>query len=128
MYKLYIPNDIDVIQLFVTYLYLLKTNHFNKLAPCVFGVDDTFWYLALSIQIQVLTCNLVLCFANINQFCLICNTWSMIAEISSFLSKDPDTVSACNCGEHTLFSRVLPLRNCHGIIDKYPRFLYDASF
>ena len=32
---------------------------------------------------------------------------SMIAEILSFSSKDHDTVSACNCGQYTLFSRVL---------------------
>ena len=77
IYKFYVyfSNDIDFNQLFVTYPHLLKTNHFNKFVPCVFGVDDTFWYLAISIQIQILTCGLSLCFANIGQFCLICDTW-----------------------------------------------------
>ena len=74
-YYVYISTDIDCIQLFVTYPYLLKTNHFNKIVPCVFSVNDTFWNLAFSIQIQILTCGLLLWFANIGQICLICNTW-----------------------------------------------------
>ena len=74
-YHVHISNDIDFIKLFLTYPYLLKTNHFNKFVPCVFCVDDKFWYLAISIQIQILTCGLSLCFANIGQFCLICDTW-----------------------------------------------------
>ena len=37
-YYVYILTDIDCIQLFVTYPYLVKTNHFNKFVPCVFGV------------------------------------------------------------------------------------------
>ena len=48
----------------------------------------------------------------------------MVAEISSFLSRGHDTVPASNCGECTLFCRVLPLRNDHGIIDRNPRLLY----
>ena len=79
MYKFYVyisnSNDMDLIQLFVTYPYLVKTNNFNKIVPCVFGVDDTFWYLAIWIHIQILICGLLLCFANISQFCLICDTW-----------------------------------------------------
>ena len=53
---------------------------------------------------------------------------SMAADVSLFLSKGHYTVSACNCGEQTLSCRVLPLRNGHGIINKYPSLLYDASF
>ena len=41
-FYVYISNDIDFIQLFVTYPHLLKTNHFYKFVLCVFGVDDTF--------------------------------------------------------------------------------------
>ena len=49
MYKIhvYISNDIYFIQLFVTYPYLMKTNHFNNFVTCVFGVDDTFQYHAI---------------------------------------------------------------------------------
>ena len=74
-FYVYILNDIYFIQLFVTYPYLLKTNHFNNFVTCVFGVDDTFQYLAIFIQIQILTCSLLLHLANISQFSVICDTW-----------------------------------------------------
>ena len=73
-FYVYILNDIYFIQLFITYPYLLKTNHFNNFVTCVFGVDVTFQYLAIFIQIQILTCSLLLHLANISQFSVICDT------------------------------------------------------
>ena len=54
---------------------------------------------------------------------------SMVADISSFLSKGHHTVSACNCREQTIFCRVLPLRNDHGfyILHSYMMPHFDAN-
>ena len=95
-----------------------------------FGVDDTFltschFYTNTDIAMRsfvMLSSNRLIVFDM--RYMMI---QSMVAKILSFWSKGHDNLSMQLPRIHTIF-RVLPLRNDNGIIDTFPRLLYDASF
>ena len=137
IYKFYIyfSNAIYFIQLFATYPHLLKNQPFQQICTLCFWC---WWYVLISCFVYTNTDTCI----DMRSFIMLCYHRSilfdmryvmiltMVAKILLFLSKDHDTVQHAtveNTVYFSMFCRALPIRNDHGMIDRYPSLL-DYSF